>query len=113
MKTKVTVDVNAKAVSRRVARNKVFGVFAAAEWFRLITPYVPYETGNLAEDVTIEPNKITYNALYARRLYYGTSFNFRKDKHALASAKWNEAAKAIQKPKLIRALQRKIEKEDI
>lgn len=35
------------------------------------TQFVPYKTGNLTENTTIQGNKIVYPAPYARFLYYG------------------------------------------
>ncbi len=55
-------------------------------------PYVPYNTGRLSENVTVNSDGITYHQPYARRVYYGDYMNFRKDKHPLATARWNEVA---------------------
>ena len=120
------------------ALNKVddrFWTFAAAEWHRLYTPYVPMDSGTLAQQVVIEPKTITHTAPYAHYQYagaaYGPSFpiaengaivgfyskpgkpkhptgkalRYRKDQHPLSSARWDKAAEPAQKARLIRALQ--------
>lgn len=84
--------------------NAAFWKFAHAEWNRLIFPYVPFDTGTLAESVNISADCIEYRAPYASSVY-SQNRNFRKDKHPLATARWDEAAEPTQKPKLIEALQ--------
>ena len=63
--------------------------------------YVPMRTGNLMKSgqtgTVIGSGNVVYNAPYARRMYYGTSFNFSKDKHPQACAQWFEKAKATKK----------------
>lgn len=64
-------------------------------------PYVPMRTGNLMNSgvlgTVLGSGKIVYNAPYAKAMYYGTSFNFSKDKHPQACAQWFEKAKAAKK----------------
>lgn len=112
-------------------RNKEFWTFAANEWYRLITPYVPFELGSLSETVKIKGGELTgeieYFAPYAhyiyegklmvdsktgsswarkdsKKVYAGKSLKIKK-KHPLASAHWDKAAEPTQKEKLIRAMQ--------
>ncbi len=85
-----------------------FWKFAAQEWHRLYSPYVPMQTGNLVSNVSIEPKQITHNVPYAFRQYNG-QFKFRKDKHPLACGKWDVAAKPSQESKLLNTLQNYIE----
>ena len=49
-----------------------FWTFAATQWHRLYQPWVPYESGNLADlEVRIRPNEIEHYAPYAKKLYEG------------------------------------------
>ncbi len=112
-------------------RDKEFWLFAANEWWRLVTPYVPMDSGALATTTDIEVPKgeklsesviesiakssgnikgkegyaeIEYISPYAEPMYEN-DYNFRTDKHPLASSQWDKAAEPQQKPKLIGAMQ--------
>lgn len=85
-----------------------FWLFAAGEWHRLYTPYVPMDTGMLFRQVNITPGQIEHNVPYAQRIYNG-NFNFSKDKHPLATRMWDKVAEPTEKPKLIRAMQRYVD----
>lgn len=106
---KITVESHIN-IPRNLAKveDKKYWTFAANEWHRFITPYVPMDTGTLAETVNINSSKlygeVEYLAPYAHRMYEN-NYNFRKDKHKLASAHWDKAAEPTQKPKLIAAMQ--------
>lgn len=130
VETKINVPETVKQV-----RDPTFWKYAASEWHRLITPYTPMETGTLSESVEIKGEKgngsIEYTAPYAHyqyegkvmgpsfynpdfgfwsppgkpKHYTGASLKYSKEKHPLASAKWDKAAEPTQKPKLIRAMQ--------
>lgn len=69
------------------------------------SPYVPMRTGVLMQSgirgTVIGSGEVVWDAPYARRLYYGKSFNFHKGKHPKACAFWFEAAKAVHKNKWI------------
>ena len=75
--------------------------FLDSEVLRDSAPYVPMRTGNLmqsgATGTVIGSGKVMYNAPYAKRMYYGVSFHFSKDKHPQACAQWFEKAKAAKK----------------
>lgn len=85
--------------------------FAAAEWHRLYTPFVPMgDTGQLANNVVYiaegSMGVIHHVVPYARYQYNGEGFTFRRDKHPLASAGWDKAAEAAgKKPELVQSLQ--------
>ena len=85
-------NIDKNAILNAVADNDDFGRYAAECWRQRVEPYIPYNTGRLCHDVTIEPYKIQYNAPYADTVYNDLKRNFRKDKHPLATAKWNEVA---------------------
>lgn len=52
-------------------------------------PYVPYQTGNLAHDITVTDKGITYNAPYATKQYILPDHS--KNIHPLASGQWDKA----------------------
>jgi hypothetical protein len=60
-------------------------------------PFVPMDVGTLAgtprQATQMGSGRIIYNMPYARRLYYGESFNFSKDRHPKATHHWFEEAK--------------------
>lgn len=103
---KVTkVNVNARGLGEKAANDRGLWTFAATEWHRLYSPYVPMREGFLTNNVIIRPKEIEHAVPYARRLYNGVGFRFRKEKHPKASAKWDQAARATQLPKLVSAIQ--------
>lgn len=69
-------------------------------------PFVPMDTGTLRHSAitgtTLGSGEVVYDMIYARRLYYGTDFEFSTDKHPDAQAQWFEAAKALYKAEWIR-----------
>jgi len=63
-----------------------------------VRPFVPYDTGRLAMDVSVESvgalvAAVRYNAPYAIFVYHGDrrGVTFCRERHPLASARWNEA----------------------
>lgn len=115
--------------------NDAFWTFAATEWWKLYTPYVPMDGGALSQQVVIEPKTITHTAPYAHYLYAGEVYGlnipimqggvivgyfskpgaakhptgaflaYRTDQHPLASARWDKAAEPTEKSALIARLQ--------
>ena len=71
-------------------------LFMAATWHRLYTPWVPMQSGALSSIVEylVEGNKgiILHKVPYANRQFNGGGFNFRRDKHPLAQAQWDNGA---------------------
>lgn len=97
------IDVDVQGHLSKV-RSNAFWTFAATEWHRLYSPYVPYREGMLYNTVRITPKQIEHVVPYARYIYEG-NFNFRRDQHPMACRQWDKAAAPTQKPKLIQALQ--------
>jgi len=93
----------------REVRDDEFWTFAATEWHRLYSPYVPMATGMLMSQVRITPGQIEHVEPYAHRMYTG-NFNFRRDLHPLAAREWDQAARPTQEPKLVRAMQAYVDK---
>lgn len=95
MSAKIKVDISGVSKkASKICRNEGLGRFAAESFARLMTPYVPMDTGTLSQSYSTEPYKVIYNQPYAHRLYEGKGFNFSREKHPLATAHWDEAAKA-------------------
>lgn len=99
------VKVNSATYASKIQNDSAFWRFAATEWHKLYSPYVPMYSGMLDNTISIEPGEIVHTVPYARRMYYGEKINFNKGFHPRASAKWDQKAEATQKPKLISALQ--------
>ena len=69
--------------------------FLDSEVIRQSHPFVPFVQGMLANTAVIEePGWIVYVQPYARRQYYGDSFEFTKTFHPNAGARWTDRAKA-------------------
>lgn len=56
-------------------------------------PYVPYVSGQLAKNITIDNTGITYNQPYASSVYE-SSGQHNLEKHPLATSRWDEVALA-------------------
>ncbi len=133
MSASIDVKINIPEKLAKV-RDKKFWLFGANEWHRLISPYVPFETGTLDETVRIKADElngsIEYYASHAHYQYegkvmgpnfYSSDYGFWSppgekkhytgenltyhNKHPLSSAHWDKAAEPTQKPKLIDSMQ--------
>lgn len=85
---------------RKIASNDKVGTFIASECVRLMSPYVPMDTGMLYQQVVVEPFKVTYTQPYAKKIYFGTGFNFSTEKHPLATSHWDKAMFSAKKNEL-------------
>jgi hypothetical protein len=99
------VNLNVRGIINKLRDHRGLWTYAAMEWHRLYSPYVPMDTGMLTDEVRISPKKIVHVTPYAQYQYNGDSHNFRHDKHPKASAKWDLAAEPTQRPKLEKAVQ--------
>lgn len=131
----VIVNINTKKMVDKIRNDDSFWYYAATEWNRLYSKYVPFETGTLRDTVTISPKQITHTAPYAHYQYtgevYGPNYPIiqngvhvgyfstpdrkkhptgksLKYKNPLASKEWDKRAEATQKRKLISSLQKYI-----
>ena len=100
MRIDVKLNLNIPATVKRLdPRFQRAQMFLDNEVIKDCTPYVPMRDGNLYRSAMtgskIGSGKIVYNTPYARRMYYGLSFRFSKDKHPQACAQWFEKAKAV------------------
>lgn len=98
---KVDIDLQKSCDARLTKQVKLF---AANEAFRLMTPYVPMDTGMLAQTVDIQPGEVHYKVPYAHKQYNGENFNFSKEKHSKATAHWDEAMMAARVDDLAKAI---------
>ena len=91
--TSVTVDVN--AISNRIeAAIKDESVLTQVhqDLANTVDPWVPYDTGALSQNITVDANGVTYNEEYASKQYYGEEFHHTTEHHPLASAYWDKVA---------------------
>lgn len=58
--------------------------------YMMCDPYVPYVTGQLAHNVTVDSNGIHYLQPYAEEVYNSNRYHS-PSVHPLASSKWDEA----------------------
>ena len=89
MTLKFQFDGIPKKISK-ICKSEKVGMYLAQQAERLMAPYVPMDTGMLVDNTTVEPFKVTYDSTYAHHIFEGTGLNFSKEKHPLATAKWNE-----------------------
>ena len=94
-----------KAILNKIENNDRIGEYAAETVHKYVSPYTPYNTGRLCNDVTYKPYKLIYNAPYAEETYNNMKMNFPKDKHPLATAKWVEVAMPAVRDYIIQDLQ--------
>lgn len=105
-KFKIKSNIKSQNEGKKIETNSELWTYAASTWRDLISPFVPYNTGNLCENVTIDSGEIKYNAPYALETYENArKLHFRTDKHPLASAHWDEVAKPSQEGYLVSSLQ--------
>lgn len=88
--------------------DKDLGIFVAETCARYMNPYIPMDTGALSQNYITEPYKVTYTSVYARRIFYGEGMNFSKEKHPLATARWDRATEAAKKGAIAREVERYI-----
>ena len=76
-------------------------LFAAATWHKLYTPFVPMRDGYLSNTTNYltegSMGVVHHTQPYSHYQYVGTGFRFRRNKHPLASAHWDQAAIAAGK----------------
>lgn len=91
-----SVDIDTPGIEGRYdLRIKQAQAFLDSEVIRQSNPLIPFIQGMLANTVVIEsPGRIVYVQPYARRMYYGDSYNFTTTFHPNAGARWTDRAKA-------------------
>lgn len=63
---------------------------------KTIDPWVPYLENPLSTTLEITPDYVKYLVPYAHYQYTGDDFNFTKDTHPLATARWDKVAMQTQ-----------------
>lgn len=103
--------------------------FFLMDWYRKMFPYIPFVTGMLASTMDIEMQRtpeqsmlaglesidqnIHFKAPYASNMYYGDGFNFTKDQHPLAQARWAQVAADLHGQELVDDLREFIRRESL
>lgn len=90
MEVKYDADINIPKALAKI-ENNAFWTFAATEWWKLYTPYVPRQSGELFQQVVITPKMIEHTVPYSVAMYNG-NFDFNTNKHPFATGKWDIAA---------------------
>ena len=75
----------------KICKSEKVGLYFAQQAERLMAPYVPMDTGMLVDNTTVEPFKVTYDSPYAHHIFEGHGLNFNKEKHPLATERWDNA----------------------
>lgn len=85
-------------------RAKLDGITEKAQFYldamieRDMSPFTPWKTGDMEGSIRgVGTGRMFYDSVYARRNYYGETFNWGKVPHPLAGAKWFERAKSARK----------------
>lgn len=73
----------------KICTNRNLGLHLANTAAAGMDMYVPYLTGALSGSVKTAPFTVRYITPYARRMFYGEGFNFTKEQHPEASARWD------------------------
>lgn len=91
------VDVTAK-LNDQALQNKINNLCDDATMLeihnllaKMCDPYVPFLEGPLSQTIEVTSEYVRYTQPYAHYQYTGDNFNFTKEKHPLASARWDEA----------------------
>ena len=97
---------NKQFAAQRNAQIQRAQAFIDAECLRQCDPLTPMKTGNLIksgqEGTKIGSGEIEYTAPYARRMYYGEGYDFSKETHPQAGAKWFDRMKVSHKEEILR-----------
>lgn len=138
MRIDIKVDLNIKtmALAKAIEEDDALWMYAATEWHRLYKKYVPMESGQLRDNVTITPGQIVHEVPYAHYQYAGIVYepsypitqggivvgffspkNRKKNptsrklkyKSPSASKEWDKAAEATEKAALVSSIQRYID----
>lgn len=90
---KVILHINEPQVitDRIITNNTRLGIFMAETCARYMNKFIPMDTGMLSQNFITKPFKVIYNSPYAHRVFFGEHFNFSKEQHPLATARWDIA----------------------
>ena len=85
-----------KGTLHRIVGNDRVGIYMAETSARHMDKFIPMDSGILAQSYKTEPFKVKYYAPYARRMFWGENYNFQKDRHPLATARWDIATSSAE-----------------
>lgn len=89
-KLEFTLNGSIKDIAEKVLGGVETKRFMAERAAHYIDPYVPRDTGFLADSAEIDEDGIVYNASYAEEQYHWAGV--RRSKNLLASSYWDKAA---------------------
>ena len=99
----IRIYLDKQKIEGKVTNDKT-GLFISHEWHKLINPYTPRDTGELMENVDELPFKLHYKQNYARKMYDGGNFHYRRI-NPYSTDHWDiKAAEAGQLDKLYREI---------
>ena len=107
MSVKIKINIPLDIIEKKVHNDKV-GLLMATTCAKAMHDFTPAKTYALADTTTIEPWKVTYEQEYARRMYYGTNFNFSKEKNPNATAYWDRATQTAKGAQIAQEMTRYI-----
>lgn len=96
----VKVDINAADIARK-AVTPALRTYANARFYAHMYDYIPFRDGMLSANVTVTEECVHFISPYAARMYTGDRYNFRKDHHPLACARWDRPAWAANGKQII------------
>lgn len=102
---------NPQKTLKRIVGNDKVGLFMAETCARYMDKYIPMDTGMLAQNYTTQPFEVTYNQLYAHKMFVGDGLNFNKEKHPLATARWDIACQNAKSNQIAREITEFVERE--
>lgn len=103
------IDLNEPKIREKVTSD-AFGTKVSTFWRNYLNPYTPRDTGELMEQVTVEPFALHYRMNYASDVYFNEKADFQKI-NPFATHHWDvAAANAGQLSKLYRTLNTAITK---
>ena len=115
MSTRVKVDFSPLAVLNNHGYPNNARLFLANEIVRVSDPYVPFKDGYLKNSVEIlnDGRQIQYGGrgpanAYARRMWYGDTFNFKGS--PIRGSRWVNRAVASNRNQIIASMQRMADK---
>lgn len=107
MSVKIKINIPLDIIEEKVHNDKV-GLLMATTCAKAMHDFTPAKTYALADTTTIEPWKVTYEQEYARRMYYGTNFNFSKEKNPNATAYWDRVTQTAKGAQIAQEMTRYI-----
>lgn len=96
----VKVDINAADIARK-AVTPALRTYANMRFYAHMYRYIPFRDGMLSANVTVTEECVHFISPYAARMYTGDRYNFRKDHHPLACARWDRPAWAANGKQII------------